>query len=102
MKTYQIRVGYGQTIDTTNGHLFKIGGYLFGAAKMHGRWNVTELSTGTAMTYGSSTMKEAMEIAYEVIKRSSKQIDYAIEVNINKFGRLNEDITPDMCREYVS
>lgn len=103
MKTYQIRMVIGQPIDTINGHLFKIGGYLVGAAKKDGYWNVTELSTGTAITYAHPTMKDAMKEALDTIKRlGDEKFNYAIKANIDKYGRLNENITPDMCREYVS
>lgn len=102
MKTYQIRKIMGEPIVTANGHLFKISGYLVGAAKMNGYWNVTELSTGTAITYAHPTMKDAMKDAHDTIKRlGDEKFNYAIKANIDKYGRLNENITPDMCREYV-
>jgi hypothetical protein len=106
MKEYKIRVNTsdGRTEDTISGHLFRVNDYLFGVSNKKYGWSVTELSTGMLITVaGRDTMKAAMKDASNIVKRlGEKGMNDLMKFNIEKYGRLNDDITPDMCREYVS
>lgn len=104
MKDYKIRINGsdGRTEETISGHLFRVNGYLFGVSNKKCGWSVTELSTGLLITRPwRDTMKAAMKEASDIVKREGeKRINDQIKYAIAKNGRLNEDITPEMCREY--